>query len=159
MIYNSINNIESNIDDDKKVLKLLYIDDLIKIIITEIENNKTENLFVPITNTHSISIGDLYNKILNIKFCRINGYLPPIKESFDKQLYSTYLSYITQENSGIECKISEDARGKFIEFVKSEGADQISAITILPNRFRGGHYHNTKTERFLLISGIIEFKF
>ncbi len=76
-----------------------------------------------------------------------------------KNLYSTYLSFVPTSSVHYNIEKFEDYRGKFVEFIKYQKFGQISFFTILPNQLRGNHYHHTKTEKFLVISGRVKFNF
>ena len=78
---------------------------------------------------------------------------------FDKLLYSTYLSYIPKDQYKYNVSSKDDKRGSFFEFIKSDKNGQVSILTVKPNQIRGNHYHMTKVEKFLILSGKGEFIF
>ena len=80
-------------------------------------------------------------------------------KEFFKALYSTYISYLKPENFSYKLDINSDERGIFVEMLKSEESGQISFFTANPGVTRGGHFHNTKTEKFLVVSGKALFRF
>jgi UDP-2-acetamido-2,6-beta-L-arabino-hexul-4-ose reductase len=87
-------------------------------------------------------------------------YLPNnISNSTIKNLYSTYISFFSKKNFTYKLNKFSDHRGSFSEFLKNTNFGQISFFSILPKQIRGNHYHNTKTEKFVVISGKARFNF
>ena len=82
-----------------------------------------------------------------------NGYLPNIKNKFDKNLHATFLSHIPKKKFLTKKKMFIDKRGIFSEIFKSKTNGQFSIFSINPRKKRGGHFHHTKNEKFVLISG------
>jgi UDP-2-acetamido-2,6-beta-L-arabino-hexul-4-ose reductase len=113
---------------------------------------KIKNIFL-ITLSNLVSIIKSFNK-------REKIYLPNnISNSLIKNLYSTYLSFFSKKDFTYKIKKFSDKRGYFSEFLKNADFGQISFFSILPRQVRGNHYHNTKTEKFVVIAGKVRFNF
>ena len=82
-----------------------------------------------------------------------------VGESFDRCLYATYLSYINTENFSYKLNKHVDSRGIFVEFLKTSKSGQFSFFTAHPGVRRGGHYHHTKNEKFLVLQGTAKYSF
>lgn len=139
-------------------LKLLYIDDLVKDFLKVIKINRFNSNYRVIKKIYKITLSKLafivksfFNET-NIFFKRDSGELV-------KKLHSTYLSFIPRKLVSYNIPKFEDYRGKFVEFLKFDKYGQISFFTIFPGKFRGNHYHHTKTEKFLVVSGNVKFNF
>ena len=77
----------------------------------------------------------------------------------ERALYATYLSYLDPADFSYKLTSHEDNRGSFVEFIKTANSGQFSYLTAKPGVTRGGHYHHTKSEKFLVVQGNAEFKF
>jgi UDP-2-acetamido-2,6-beta-L-arabino-hexul-4-ose reductase len=147
------------ISDPKKKISLLYIDDLIFDFLEAIKLYKTKNSFVKIKNVLTISLSNLANVIRSFN-TKEKIYLPSnISSPVIKNLYSTYISFFSKKDFTYRLKRFSDKRGYFSEFLKNENFGQISFFSILPKKFRGSHYHHTKTEKFVVITGKVRFNF
>ncbi len=155
--YNIMNNIEINIDDDEAEVELLYIDDLCKIFLEEARSN--ESSYVKSFSTYRVKVGDVAKKISNFKNSRKNLRAYDVGEGFDRCLYSTYISYYQPNSFVYELSPNKDERGVFTEVLKTERNGQFSYFTALPGITRGGHYHHTKTEKFIILKGEAKFNF
>ncbi len=131
----------------------MYIDDLIDYLI------KLLNFKASIKNikTYQCKINTLAKKIHDIKKNRYVMLKNFSNSQFNKYLYSTYLTYIPNDKITYKLNSNNDIRGNFIELFKYPSAGQISYFTVNPHSSRGGHYHNTKVEKFFLVSGNVEF--
>lgn len=153
------NNLEIQINDPNKIIKLIYIDDLVNEFIFTIKNFKSGLKFGDIKPCYEISIKELANKIKNLKNLRENLYTDKVGKGLIKKLYSTYLTYLPFEESFYEIPVHKDSRGNFIEILKTTDSGQFSYFSAKPGITRGGHYHHTKSEKFLLIKGKAKFRF
>jgi len=147
------------ITDLNKKISLLYIDDLIFDFLKSIKLNKNKNSFIKIENIYSISLLNLVNIIKSFNK-KDKTYLPnSISNYFIKNLHSTYISFFSKKDFYYKLKTFSDTRGDFSEFLKNPDFGQVSFFSILPKKIRGNHYHNTKTEKFLVITGKVRFNF
>ncbi|WP_075484407.1 NAD-dependent epimerase/dehydratase family protein [Candidatus Pelagibacter communis] len=144
------------INSNKKI-KLLYIDDLIDEFMNEIKEKKSSILRYP-KNSFEISLKQLANILKSFKES-VNNIDFEFNNKIIKYLYSTYLSHVPNSKISSELKLYSDDRGSFIELFKNKYSGQISFFTIKPKKVRGNHFHNTKTEKFLLLSGTARVNF
>ena len=161
--YKLIHNQEINIIDGRKKLNLIYIDDLVKIILEIILDTKNQKYKisdnVDLSPTYDIEVQELATLLRQFHENRKLKKIDNLGKGFFKALYSTYISYLKPENFSYKLDINSDERGIFVEMLKSEESGQISFFTANPGVTRGGHFHNTKTEKFLVVSGKALFRF
>ena len=153
---NIANDLPIQVNDRNTELELLYIDDLVQELLRAIENNETRDeygyCYVP--EIHRASLGEIVDLLYSFKESRKNLFIPNLTEgSFDKKLYSTYLSYLDPKDFSYKLKMNVDNRGSFTELVKSLDRGQISINISKPGITKGQHWHNTKTEKFIVVAG------
>lgn len=136
----------------------MYIDDLVKDFLKVLKINNFNKIYRLIKKISKIRLKKL---AFTIKSFSNETSLTVNNNSNDlvKKLYSTYLSFIPRKLVSYNIPKFEDDRGKFVEFLKFGKYGQISYFTILPGKFRGNHYHHTKTEKFLVVGGSVKFIF
>ena len=165
--YNIANDLPIQINDKETELELLYIDDLVKEMLEILKGNenrcdydgmnvvKKENgrfCFVPVT--HKVKLGEIAELLYSFHNQPKTLVIPEIPEnSFSKKLYSTYLSYLPKEKVRFPLKMNIDDRGSFTELLKSKNVGQISVNISKPGITKGQHWHNTKWEFFIVVSG------
>lgn len=140
------------------LINFIYIDDLINNFIKLLNDKRNKNVFMEVKPQKKLTVKMLARKLLKFKDSLKMSEIPNIKDNFDKKLYSTYLSYMDQNNAYFKVNRKEDIRGEFTELFKNEHS-QVSFFSINKNQTRGSHYHDTKTEKFFLISGKVRFEF
>ena len=146
------------IDNETTKLRLVYIDSVIKKLIDSLSDNK-KNIYKTVQPEYVITLGKLASHIRAFKCSRENLVVENLGSGFLKALYSTYLSYLPSDKFSYLLKKNTDPRGKFVEVFKSSTFGQVSYLTISANQERGGHYHHTKTEKFLVLKGSVIFRF
>ena len=169
--YNISRDIPININDENKKINLVYIDDILfemkNILLYEFFkqniNNKYDNkkYYYDIDISYQTTVLEIANIIKGFKNRRIDFYIPNCnKNSLEKKLYSTYLSFLEDNNFKYELKMNIDDRGYFTEILKTQNYGQFSVNRIKPGIIKGNHYHNSKNEKFLVVSGkaIIQFR-
>lgn len=154
----AIKNEELKIIKNEKI-SLVYIDDLVKNFLKKINGKENSKIFHEVNPKKKIFVKELANKITKFNNDRMNSLIPNIKNSFDKKIYSTLLSFIDQKKGFYTVKKNFDDRGEFTELFKNSQFGQISFFSINQKKTRGQHYHHTKTEKFYLISGKVKFEF
>ncbi len=156
--YNIANNLEIKIDDKSKKLTLCYIDDVC-IELLKCLNNKEHRKdgFCYVPKSYTKTLGYISKLIRSFKDNNI--FVPTTGNDFIKKLYSTYISYIPFKNIIVDLEEHRDDRGCFCELVRTTKNGQISFSTTHPNIVRGGHYHHTKIERFIVIKGKAKIEF
>ena len=138
----------------------MYIDDLVEQIIHVIENDNLNSLYLKVVNTHRISLGLLAKKIQSFQKMRSKYMISDVAKGFDRALYATYVSHLSPTDFSYKLQNNKDPRGNFSEILKIKNSGQISIFTAKVGVTRGNHYHNTKTEKFLVVHGeaLIKFK-
>ncbi len=164
---NIANDLPIQVNDRSTLLELLYIDDLVDEMVNALkgEEHRCEydgNDVIPIENgrycyapiTHKVTLGEIVDLLQEFKNQPNTLVLPEMpKGSFSKKLYSTYLSYLPKEKISFPLKMNVDARGSFTELIKSEKCGQVSINISKPGITKGQHWHNTKWEFFIVVSG------
>ena len=164
---NIANDLPITVNDRTTELELLYIDDLVDEMIgalkgeehhCEFEGVETilcdEGKYCAVPTTHKITLGEIVDLLEAFKTQPQTLVVPEIPHnSFAKKLYSTYLSYLPKEKVSFELKMNCDARGSFTELLRSEKCGQVSVNISKPGTTKGEHWHNTKWEFFIVVSG------
>ena len=164
---NVANDLPITINDRSTELELLYIDDLVYEMfdalegkehrcefdgLTAVENENGKFCFVP--TTHRVTLGEISDLLEKFKSQPISLLMPEIpNNSFAKKLYSTYLSYLPKEKVAFPLKMNVDQRGSFTELLKTERCGQFSVNISKPGITKGQHWHNSKWEFFIVVSG------
>ena len=165
--YNTANGLPITVNDRNTQLELLYIDDLIAEMLDALENKEhrcdydglaaapqASGKFCYAPVTHKVTLGEIADLLEKFKAQPQTLIMPEIPEnSFAKKLYSTYLSYLPKEKIAFPLKTNADARGSFTELLKTEKCGQFSVNITKPGITKGQHWHNTKWEFFIVVSG------
>ena len=143
------------VNDPKVELELLYIDDFVDEMLNALEDRETRNgNFCAFPITHKVILGEIVELLESFKAQSQTLVMPEIPyNSFAKKLYSTYLSYLPEEKVSIPLKMNSDARGSFTEILKTANCGQFSVNISNPGITKGQHWHNTKWEFFIVVSG------
>lgn len=157
--YNIANGLDIQINDPDVELPLCYIDDVMEEFLNALEGNPDGIYSVhPIYN---VKLGKLADIIKSFKESRKILNLPNMKaNSLEKKLYSTYLSYLPKDQFSYPLKMNIDQRGSFTEFLKTDDYGQVSVNISKPGITKGQHWHHSKNEKFLVVSGngLIQFR-
>ncbi|MDK0410526.1 NAD-dependent epimerase/dehydratase family protein [Clostridium perfringens] len=149
------------ISDPSKEMTLVYIDDVVRNIKNVIDNEKT---YIPgyhnVDIEHKATLGEIVDLINSFKESRKSLMIPNMENELTKKLYSTYLSYLPEKDFSYPLKMNVDNRGSFTEFIKSKDRGQVSVNISKPGITKGNHWHDTKNEKFLVVSGegVIRFR-
>ncbi|MGL5416430.1 MAG: NAD-dependent epimerase/dehydratase family protein [Clostridium sp.] len=148
------------ISDESIELTLVYIDDVIRNIVNTIEDKRAIKGYVKVDIEHKATLGEIVGLLKSFKESRQTLQIPNMKDELTKKLYSTYLSYLPEDGFSYNLKMNKDDRGSFTEFIKSKDRGQVSVNISKPGITKGNHYHHTKNEKFLVVSGegIIQFR-
>lgn len=143
------------VNDPSVELELLYIDDFVDEMFNALEDNETKDgNFCTFSVTHKVTLGEIVKLLESFRSQSKTLVMPQIPyNSFAKKLYSTYLSYLPEEKISIPLKINTDARGSFTEVLKTANCGQFSVNISNPGITKGQHWHNTKWEFFIVVSG------
>ena len=164
---NIANDLPITVNDRNTMLELLYIDDLVEEMLDALEgkehhcdydgldpvsNDEGKYCYVPVT--HKVTLGEITDLLYQFERQRKTLIMPEIPEgSFAKKLYSTYLSYLPVEKMVLDFNSNVDERGSFTEMVKTLNCGQFSVNVSKPGITKGQHWHNTKWEMFMVVSG------
>lgn len=154
--HNIAHNLPIQINDRSTVMHLVYIDDVVEELLQALDRHPHVNAdgycYVPVE--HEITLGEIVNLLYRFQESRSNFMIPDMSEnSFEKKLYSTYLSYLPEEEFSYPLVMHEDARGSFTEILKSADRGQVSINISKPGITKGNHWHHTKNEKFVVVSG------
>ncbi len=158
---NIARNLEIKVNDPKVVMQLVYIDDVVEEIISALNGKEhIDNNFGYIPTVHTITLGEIVDLLYSFKKSRENLMLPNMKDEFTKKLYSTYLSYLPENEFNYTLKMNVDNRGSFTEMLKTIDRGQVSINISKPGIVKGNHWHHTKNEKFIVVSGkgVIRFR-
>ena len=153
--YNVINNLPIINNAPEKVLELVYVDDVIKAFGKVLKNLK----FSEIEITYKITLRELEEQIKSFKEINQTHVTLRVGTGLTRALYSTYLSFLNPSQFSYGLVKHEDPRGVFVEMLKTQDSGQFSYFTAHPGITRGGHYHHSKNEKFLVIKGKARFGF
>jgi UDP-2-acetamido-2,6-beta-L-arabino-hexul-4-ose reductase len=159
--HNIAHDLPIQVNDPNVVMNLVYIDDLVIELINALEGHENKvNGFCEVPVVHTISLGQIVDLIYSFKKSREERSIPDISDAFTKKLYSTYLSYLPEDKFSYELKMNVDQRGSFTEFIKTPDRGQVSVNISKPGITKGNHWHHTKNEKFLVVSGkgVIRFR-
>ena len=153
--YNIANDLEITINDRNAELELLYIDDLVEeMLLCLSDNPHKDGDFCVCRVTHKITLGEIADLLYSFDAQPKTLIMPEIPlDSFAKKLYSTYLSYLPKEKVAFPLKMNVDNRGSFTELLKTANCGQFSVNISKPGITKGQHWHNTKWEFFIVVSG------
>ncbi len=159
--HNIAHNLPIQINDPEARLNLVYIDDVVEeLIATLVGQEHKEGEYCVVPTVHSVLLGDIAEMLHSFKESRSSLQIPDLSDAFTKKLYSTYLSYLPTDAFSYPLKMNVDHRGSFTEFLKSGDRGQVSVNISKPHITKGEHWHHTKNEKFLVVSGrgVIRFR-
>lgn len=157
--HNIARELPIRVNDPSVTLELVYIDDLVDEMIlalsgkehTAVENGRTYGV-VPVT--HSVTLGEIVSHLHAFHDQPTSLQMPSLPSgSFAKKLYSTYLSYLPADKVAFPLKMNVDARGSFTELLRTDSCGQFSVNISKPGITKGEHWHHTKWEFFIVVSG------
>ncbi|MBR6777176.1 MAG: capsular polysaccharide biosynthesis protein CapF [Clostridia bacterium] len=165
--HNIANDLPITVNDPAVRLELLYIDDLVTEMLDALEGKEHRCEFDGIDTvlceggkfcaapvTHKVTLGEITELLYSFADQPKTLLMPEIPEnSFVKKLYSTYLSYLPKEKVAFPLKMNVDSRGSFTELIKTASCGQVSVNISKPGITKGQHWHNTKWEFFIVVSG------
>lgn len=162
--YNIANDLPIQVNDPNVDMQLVYIDDVVNNFINLLKNADNQNFkareYHDVLSVHQIKLGQIAEMIYSFKESRLNLQIPNLLDGFTKKLYSTYLSFLPENQFSYFLKMNEDHRGSFTEFIKTAERGQVSINISKPGIVKGQHWHHTKNEKFLVVSGkgVIRFR-
>lgn len=152
--HNIAHDLPITVNDPSVVMNLVYIDDVVDELIAALcgnEHRKGDYCEVPVV--HTVTLGEIVELINSFKEMPLNLGVPHLEDAFTKKLYSTYLSYLPKEKFAYPLKMNVDDRGSFTEIIRTTGCGQFSVNVSKPGITKGQHWHHTKNEKFVVVSG------
>ena len=164
---NIANDLPIQVNDRSTMLELLYIDDLVEEMIAALSGQehhcefdgvetvlKEDGRYCAVPVTHKVTLGEIVDLLHTFAVQPATLVIPEIPDnSFAKKLYSTYLSYLPKEKVAFPLKMNVDDRGSFTELLRSEKCGQVSINISKPGITKGQHWHHSKWEFFMVVSG------
>jgi UDP-2-acetamido-2,6-beta-L-arabino-hexul-4-ose reductase len=160
--HNIARGLPIQINDPSAAVTLVYVDDVIERFVQLMDGANAAvdaEGFATVAPQYTTTVGELARQIQSFKDSRSTLMTDRVGTGLVRALYSTYVSYLPPESFAYPVPQYGDARGVFVEMLKTPDAGQFSFFTAHPGITRGGHYHHSKTEKFLVIKGQARFKF
>lgn len=160
---NIANGLPITVNDRETELELLYIDDLIEEMILALngeehrcsqalpDGGESEFCFCPVT--FKVTLGQIVDLLYSFKESRSDLSVPDMSDGFTKRLYANYLSYLPPDGFSYKLKMNKDDRGSFTEILRTADRGQVSVNISKPGITKGQHWHHTKNEKFIVVSG------
>jgi len=157
--HNIARDLPIQINDPTASLRLVYVDDVVTALLAALETPGSGCVQTKVEPEYTTTLRDLANQIRAFADCRATLMTERVGTGFTRALYATYVSYLPSEKFSYRVTQHADPRGVFVEMLKTPDSGQFSYFTAHPGITRGGHYHHTKTEKFLVIKGEALFRF
>lgn len=159
--HNVSRDIPIQVNDPEAVIDFVYIDDVVGELLRALEGiPHREGRFCTVPEVYPEKLGRVADLIRSFHASRTDLQVPDMADSFVKKLYATYLSFLPEDRFGYPLKMNVDARGSFTEFLRTPDRGQVSVNVAKPGIVKGQHWHHTKNEKFLVVSGrgLIQFR-
>jgi UDP-2-acetamido-2,6-beta-L-arabino-hexul-4-ose reductase len=157
--HNLSRGLEITINDPSAKLSVLYIDDLVKQWVDILDSSTSNVGIIAPDHVFDTTVGEVSDILRSFAASRQNGILDGVGIGLSRALYATYISHIPNESFAYDIVAHSDPRGSFSEILKTQTSGQFSFFTAHPGITRGGHYHHTKTEKFIVVKGRARFRF
>lgn len=159
--YNIAHDLPITISNRENQLSLVYIDDLLAEMIAALKGEENCNgnyCYVPVI--HDVSLGQIVDLLYSFRNSRKSLEVPDMSDLFAQKLYSTYLSYLPDNQFSYPLKMNVDERGSFTEIIRTPDRGQFSVNISKPHITKGNHWHHTKNEKFVVVNGkgVIRFR-
>ncbi len=161
--HNIAHGLPIQVNDPSVMLDLVYIDDVVDEMLLALKGSahRDENGYCYVPISHQVSLGEIVKLIHSFRDSRDLRRVPDMTEgSFEKKLYATYLSYLPEDGFAYPLKMNVDERGSFTEILRTEDRGQFSVNISKPGITKGNHWHHSKNEKFVVVSGnaLIQFR-
>ena len=157
--HNISHGLPIQVNDPSFELSLVYIDDVVEEFVKVTQGERDGEKELSVQPEYKIKLGDLADQIKRFKESRDSLITEKVGSGLIRKLYSTYLSYLSPVQFTYSIPLYGDERGMFAEMLKTKDSGQFSFFTAKPGVTRGGHYHHSKTEKFLVVQGEARFGF
>ncbi|MBE6985246.1 MAG: capsular polysaccharide biosynthesis protein CapF [Ruminococcaceae bacterium] len=159
--HNIAHDLPITVNDPSVKMRLVYIDDVVAELIAALKGEAHEKdglCYVPVE--HEILLGRIAELIYSFRDSRKNLCVPNMADAFETKLYATYLSYLPENAFSYPLTMNVDQRGSFTEMIRTSECGQFSINISKPGITKGNHWHHTKNEKFLVVSGngVIRFR-
>lgn len=157
--HNIAQGLPVQINDPAAEIQLVYVDDVISNFLRVMDQAPPSAAYQDVQPVYRITVGELEQRLRAFKESRASLISEAVGTGLTRALYSTFITYFTPEQFSYPLTRHADPRGVFVEMLKTPHTGQFSYFTAHPGITRGGHYHHTKTEKFLVIKGKARFGF
>jgi UDP-2-acetamido-2,6-beta-L-arabino-hexul-4-ose reductase len=157
--HNIARDLPIRIDNAAAPISLVYIDDVVNAMVAFLESSTVGDAAMSAVPVYETTVGGIAAMIRAFKESRETLVTEPVGEGFVRALYATYVSYFPIGHFAYPVAQYSDPRGTFVEMLKTRDSGQFSYFSAHPGTTRGGHYHHSKTEKFLVIRGNARFRF
>jgi UDP-2-acetamido-2,6-beta-L-arabino-hexul-4-ose reductase len=162
--HNIARDLPITVSDRNVVMNLVYIDDVVAEMVRVLSGRESRSTadarYFEVPVVHTISLGGIVDLLYRFKSSRQDLLVADQSDAFTRKLYSTYLSFLPTDQFSYPLKMNVDPRGSFTEFLRTPELGQVSVNVSRPGIVKGNHWHHTKNEKFLVVSGrgIIRFR-
>lgn len=159
--YNIARDLEIKVNNRETIMHLVYIDDVFNELISAMEGKGNQiGDYYKVPTENETTLGHIVDLLYSFKESRNNKSIPNMNNHLEKNLYSTYLSYLPEDQFSYLLKMNVDQRGSFSEIIRTLDRGQFSVNISKPGITKGNHWHHTKNEKFLVVSGhcLIQFR-
>ena len=151
---NIAHNLPIQVNDPSVMLQLVYVDDVVDELIAALSGNEhREGDYCVVPIVHTVTLGKIVDLLYSFREMSGNLQVPDLGDPFTKKLYSTYLSYFPKDKFSYPLKMNVDSRGSFTEIIRTPDRGQFSVNISKPGITKGQHWHHTKNEKFVVVSG------
>ncbi len=159
--HNIAHDLPVKINDPETLMYLVYVDDVVTEFISKSENfSEGYEVIENISPVYPVKVGTLASMIRSFRETPSTLDVPDLSDEFTRKLYATFVSYLPKDEFSYPLNMIVDNRGSFTEFLKTNGSGQVSINISKPGIVKGNHWHHTKNEKFLVVSGngVIRFR-
>lgn len=157
--HNIARGLPITVNDSTAPLSLVYVDDVVAAIVKLLTDPQATPGYTQVAPVYETTVGAVANLIQRFHSDRPDARIDAVATGLIRALYSTYVAALPMDNFSYPLTAHTDARGTFTEMLKTPGSGQFSYFTAHPGVTRGGHYHHSKVEKFLVLSGEALFRF
>ena len=166
--HNIARDLPITVSDPAREMRLVYIDDVVKAFIAVLNASDQSDppdraestfRFGVVEPVFELTLGEIVERIRALRRSRDDLMLPDLSDPLNRRLLATYNSFLPTESWAYDLQQRSDPRGVLAEFIKTKGAGQIFVSSTRPGIVRGNHYHDTKVEKFLVLTGEAEIRF
>jgi UDP-2-acetamido-2,6-beta-L-arabino-hexul-4-ose reductase len=157
--HNLVHGLPITVHDPAAPLRLVHVDDVLDAFLARLAAPTQDSGYAEVMPVHETTVGEVVRILREIAANRTSLTVPEVGRGLGRALYTTYVSYLPPALFPYDLVRHTDPRGIFVEVLKTPGCGQFSYFTAHPGVTRGGHYHQSKTEKFLVIQGNARFGF